>query len=202
MPNWCTNTLKVVSENEEKFKEFIDSAFVEDTETQEKKKFTFEVLYPTPPELLDTAAFSSSENSEVLIEKYEHTNWYSWRVDKWGTKWDASYGWSEIEKTGATIWFDTAWAPPIAWLEFVAEKFPELQFTMRYEEPGVNFCGVVEFIDGECTRSDEGAYEYADPETAEPVEFNSETEKWHFKESGELVSDDDTYWPDNINPYE
>ena len=38
--------------------------------------------------------------------------------------------------------FDSAWAPPINWLEVVAQLFPKLKFTLKYDEPGMGFMGV------------------------------------------------------------
>jgi len=65
--------------------------------------------------------------------------------DVWGCKWEAS----EIvvmnkSDDSITLYFDTPWAPPIAFYE----AMEELGFTVEayYWEPGMNFCG--EFVDG------------------------------------------------------
>jgi hypothetical protein len=203
MPNWCSNTLKVHSTNEERLKEFKQAVLVPNTEHPDwDPKFTFNNLYPTPAELMDENAFGQSENSEALEEKYGASDWYTWRVSNWGTKWDAAEsGIVADDNENLIVWFDTAWAPPVAWLEKIAPQFPELNFSMIYDEPGCDFCGIVEFENGECTGSEQGDYIHEDPETGREVKYNNETEKWHFTDTNETASDDESYWPEGINPY-
>ena len=203
MPNWCSNTLKVISTNEERLKEFKQAVLVINTEHPDwDPSFTFNNLYPTPPELMDENAFGQSENSDVLNLKYGASDWYTWRVANWGTKWDAAEsGISADDGHKLIVWFDTAWAPPIPWLEKIAVQFPELNFSMIFEEPGMNFCGIVEYENGECTNQEETQYQYEDPETGLEVKYNNETQKWHFTNTNESASDDEDYWPEGINPY-
>jgi hypothetical protein len=203
MPNWCTNTLEVHSTNVERLKEFKQAVLITNTENPDwDPQFTFDTLLPTPPELLEIEpAFNQSENF-ALIEKYGASDWYTWRLSNWGTKWDTSInGISVDDEQDLIVWFDTAWSPPVAWLEKIAPQFPELSFRMVYEEPGVNFCGFVEYENGECTGSEQGDYIYEDPETNREVTYNNETQKWHFTDTNEPASDDESYWPDGVNPY-
>jgi len=37
--------------------------------------------------------------------------------------------------------FDTAWSPPIAWLNKISEKYPNLRFKLTFEEQSCDFCG-------------------------------------------------------------
>ena len=69
---------------------------------------------------------------------------YYWCRDNWGTKWDATD--SQVEDSD--IHFNTAWGPPTAWLEKVAEKYSTLSFTLRYAESGCGFSGVLKYVDG------------------------------------------------------
>ena len=75
-------------------------------------------------------------------KKYGHKDWYNWSIANWGTKWDASEGGlhqslpSELEAS-----FDTAWAPPIEWLEKTTNKYKKLKFTLEYTEEGNGFEG-------------------------------------------------------------
>ena len=50
--------------------------------------------------------------------KYENDeDWYEWRVDNWGTKWDIDQEWNfTLDLPRQRSHFLTAWAPPLAWL--------------------------------------------------------------------------------------
>lgn len=208
MPNWCSNRLRVTADTPEALQKFTDVAFKQHPDNPDLLIFTFEGIYPTPPELLAETAFGESENKEALVEKYGHSDWYGWRVENWGTKWDA--GDSYVENPTATpdgkseveVSFDTAWAPPIPFLLKASEIFPELRFSLLYEEPGNDFCGYQNIQNGETLEAEEDRYEFFDETTGEQVEYDSETEKWCRIGTNEPVSDDADYWPDMMNRYE
>lgn len=202
MPNWCSNTLKVTTENAEKLKEFYNDSVIEDKDKTEWSKFTLNNLFPTPPELLNEGAFSKSENSEELVKKYGSSDWYTWRVNNWGTKWDVSESYiSENSEDELVINFDSAWSPPVAWLVAIAPKFPELKFSLSYEEPGCDFCGYIIIENGQVIETDEDIYQFFDEETDKQIEFNSELQKWCFLGTNDVVSDDENYWPEGRNPF-
>jgi hypothetical protein len=65
-----------------------------------------------------------------------------WCVVHWGTKWDVE---SRIIQEGEEILeygFDSAWAPPLEWLERVGPQFPKLSFRLWYAEGGAYYAGV------------------------------------------------------------
>jgi hypothetical protein len=92
----------------------------------------------------------------------------SWEIEHWGTKWDASFSGpfmalgeegSDVDASvaqegvlhapGHSVYtFDTAWAPPIPWVEATAEMHVELRFELRYGEPGMQFAGIVKLEGG------------------------------------------------------
>ena len=82
------------------------------------------------------------------LEKYGVKDWYDWSCNNWGTKWDASNAYideyiaedDDCDKM-IRIQFDTAWSPPMSWLEKATEKYPFLQFCMNVEEESEAFCG-------------------------------------------------------------
>jgi hypothetical protein len=97
-----------------------------------------------------------------------------------------------------TIHFQTAWAPPIGWLENVSAQFPELEFKMIFQEEGQGFCGradgidgIVEWQDGEVVLEDEDGL---------AVEWDSELDRYKYVESGEIIDDED-FWPIEHNPF-
>ncbi len=87
------------------------------------------------------------------INQSEAEQWYYWCVQNWGTKWDVSP--TNIEDNeNEEEWivsFDSAWSPPIEWLEKVCQDYRELSFNLEYCEPGMNFVGEAVAEDGDCT---------------------------------------------------
>lgn len=130
MPNWCSNKLVVSATSKKDLDEFVVKMGGQDEEG-DKREFTFNALVPRP--------------------KAEENNWYDWNVKNWGTKWDASESSVYIhdEEFRVNITFDTAWSPPIEWLEKVAPQFPKLNFTLLYYEGGMGFAGELELEEGQ-----------------------------------------------------
>jgi Ferredoxin-like domain in Api92-like protein len=103
------------------------------------------------------------------LQPAEVDDWHTWRCDNWGTKWDARFSdtgpvlvtpeadvETSLEANGLVATptvlvyrFDTAWSPPIAAVTAMAAQHPELEFRLRYGEPGEDYAGEVTFADGE-----------------------------------------------------
>ena len=49
-------------------------------------------------------------------------------------------GWTDKPRAVRFV-FDTAWAPPVAWLAVVSVKYPDLYFRLAYAEQGCGFAG-------------------------------------------------------------
>lgn len=74
---------------------------------------------------------------------------HDWQLAHWGTKWEMLATTEVVEDSESlTYRFDTAWAPPVAWLAAVAAQFPWLKCTLAYLEPEMGIAGHVEFADG------------------------------------------------------
>ena len=129
MPNWCINSFDVSHKDPEMIQRFVTSL---------KEGKLFEEFVPMPKALRETTA--PSESNGVLMEKYGHSDWYSWAIENWGTKWDVE-GESDTNADGLSThgWFDTAWAPPISFWEALAEQGFNIDAT--FDESGVGFCG-------------------------------------------------------------
>ena len=56
------------------------------------------------------------------IQKYGSPTWYQWRIQHWGTKWNAS----SAEITDGQLSFLTAWNAPKPVLEKLSHMFPSL----------------------------------------------------------------------------
>lgn len=124
MPNWCSNYLTVSG-----------------------PKDSLEKLRDE----LKTATGPLSFENHVPADSAENDSHYT----AWGTKWDVSDSDVSLEDHSSkeddaylTYRFTTAWSPPCLWLGSVVELFPDLTFSMFYEEPGVDFYGEASGEDG------------------------------------------------------
>lgn len=133
MPNWCHNTLWVSGSADEV------AAFIDHSKTDEAP-LSFEADVPIPEDDDSPYAF----------------------IDRWGTKWDASFGQygffalgadeadvdvsmtslgAVVTENAVVYKFETAWSPPLSWLEAAAECWPGLSFRLRWAEVGMAVAG-------------------------------------------------------------
>lgn len=130
MPNWCENQV-IIEGNADELKELFTLArkTPEDFDDSMEVKFLMDNLVPMPPELL------------------ENGDWYEWRLENWGTKWDLSQEYDETRvyyeegDTMADLDYQTAWAPNCDFWITVSERFPSLKIDIRYIEEGMWFMG-------------------------------------------------------------
>ena len=140
MPNWCDNTLHITHENPEMMKKVIDA--------WNSGEF-FQTMRPCPQELIDTSAGYAGETEEqqenerrelANLEKYGYKNWYDWRLDNWGTKWDIdTNGIKHKHKASFSQGFYSAWSPPIDFYEYLDKLGYDVKAS--YFEGGMGFCG-------------------------------------------------------------
>lgn len=71
---------------------------------------------------------------------------YQWCVDNWGTKWSA---YDQEKRSLTSIYFETAWSPPVPVMDALAARFPDLRFMLEYadEDIGSN-AGVIRYAKG------------------------------------------------------
>ena len=134
MPNWCNNTLYIHADNKEDMKE-LKNLLDETLEISKDNNCAVGLLnaiVSMPEELENTKKGSNGDEY----------NWYDWRVSNWGTKWDVECFETIMEEDYMEFQFDSAWGPPVTWLEIVAKLFPKLKFTLKYDETGMGFMGV------------------------------------------------------------
>jgi len=119
MPNWCWNNLTVMCTKEHvaELQDFVDkSTSIKDTE------FSFEGTLP----------------------RGDREDWYNWSLENWGTKWDACESFiNESEPQCFSVGFSSAWAPPTEWLRNIMDDYPNLEFELEYDEPGMCFAGIL-----------------------------------------------------------
>ena len=136
MPNWCMNKLTVTGPEADvqRFKEMAvgQSPWLRPGERPEEPNvLNFHSLVPIP--------------DEVLAAGYADAG-YDWEVAHWGCKWGARDACILDEWDGHIEYeFNTAWSPPIEFLEQVAKQFPSLLFLLDYDEPGMAYKGIAKF---------------------------------------------------------
>ena len=147
MPNWCHNRVTAYGDEDK----------IEEVKKIFESKTPFNDIFPQPDwkntpnengELPKLEQHKHPKTGEVIWETYnfpDGTNddrWYSWCVDNWDTKWEASeveldYEDSEILR----VEFNTAWSPPEGVMRKLREKFPDVSFSCFYDEPGMEAAG-------------------------------------------------------------
>ena len=125
MPNWCENNLTVRGPKKDllRFKKKVVGRGPYESEAP-VQPLSFHATVPQPK-------FDKDDDG-----------WYNWRVSRWGTKWEPSDVRLEESFESLTYYFDTAWGPPLVWLQATASQFPKLEFRLFYAEGGCDFAGV------------------------------------------------------------
>jgi len=148
MPNWCDNQVTITGPNS-----VIDK--IEKIVKEEKDgNGLLNFMKPMPKELDGTTSPSSSaKKPQPMIEGFD--NWYDWRCENWGTKWEVCefYG---VDRQGDTIsfGFSSAWAPPIpayqTFLMNMSEQKQDVSLKAYYYEGGCDFMGCWDNGDDDC----------------------------------------------------
>jgi hypothetical protein len=139
MPNWCYNKL-IVSGPSQQLKRFVERVRSFDDAGNEIP-LDFETLIPTPPELLRKQR-KYDDKLHLYLKRItadpgiDNDDWYTFRVRRWGTKWNLDNETEREERPGEVIYtFNTAWSPPLPWIKTASEQFPDLLFGIVYDDP-------------------------------------------------------------------
>jgi hypothetical protein len=190
MPNWCSNTLQISGDKEqlEMFKQKSISKSAMDVDI-----FLMDGCIPMPQELAICEDLTPEQKAE-RIAKYGYDNWYYWRLENWGSKWDAQEPYIIEDENGLTIHFDTAWSPAIPYIKQVAIMYPNLIFDLYFMETGEWFAGRV------FAKGDEVEEQYGEPKQVDDDgnEVRYEEEKDMYRILGTDEYTEDTH---EINPF-
>ena len=158
MPNWCNNQLIVCGPIT-----WVD-LFKEKITNEDGSLNILDNLYPVPEDLKGMPSMAGSipdndpnkEQKEANLEKYGAVDWYDWSVNHWGTKWSDSetehyddFINSDGDLKTSMYTFQSAWGPPQEGITHIATSFKPLLFDLRYQEPGMMFCGYARIGNGE-----------------------------------------------------
>ena len=106
----------------------------------------------------------SAKVQAQFIKKYGADNWYDWKTENWGTKWNASQT-TKIDEV--TISFLTAWGTPLEVIRRLSLNFTNFKFSIDYadEDTGYNVgsytCEAGLYELSELTGGSQEAYEKA-----------------------------------------
>ena len=145
---------------------------------EHKPVFSFHAFVPVPREVMlapydsnrlkEAAAkypewfgrFADLYDSNGNLIKSGLLSGYDWEHKNFGVKWDAceahitNQGGSDDDYS-VTYEFDTAWGPAMTFMDSFAALYPDLHFSLSYDEPGMGFAGNAEWSDGQCILNDQ-----------------------------------------------
>ena len=146
MPNWCSNEVSIIAENEEgteELKQFIKDCFTEEEEGDEKPLLDFEKVIPYP----DSAppkypqAINIEEQMKHPFSKWYNDFGYDWCIENWGTKWNACEQVNVLGEDEINLDFQTAWSPPQGIYKKIQTRLPNCSISWFYREDGMQLSG-------------------------------------------------------------
>jgi len=194
MPNWCSNTLTVTGPEKDvkRFRDKargptqsyngfapheverwpvhddirLKSMITTPPEPGDVVDLSFHALYPVPEDFRcfpydDTRARELGE----LVGEVRPYGGYEWESKHWGCKWGGCD--SELTSQGPdylNYGFSTAWAPPIDFFDKVSQDWPNLTFSLEYEEPGMGFRGEAIWEEGSLVHEHTDEYNHDEEE--------------------------------------
>ena len=119
-------------------------------DAEEVKNFMESVAKEKAQYKNEATGYGTIDFNKVIPEpEYKNnTDWYDWRIQNWGTKWNAY----EYVKTGNEneLYFLTAWSAPKEIYESLTKKFPNLTIEVDYADENMVYnCGKMVFENGE-----------------------------------------------------
>lgn len=148
MPNYCNNTLTLTAatrEDADHLHTFLQE--YENSSAGEERPTFFGYFRPEPD-------YEAEEDDAM-------PGWYWWRVNNWGTKWDASiHDIHWVDDYNVVLVFDTAWSPPTGVYQAMMDQ--GWGVNASYFEPGMCFVG--NWVDGE-----EEYYEYSQCQSSDEL---------------------------------
>nr|DAW36149.1 MAG TPA: Ferredoxin-like domain in Api92-like protein [Caudoviricetes sp.] len=135
MPNWCSNTMTIAAKDRESLETILGRIGSKESPIDFEKIIPQEIFSPE-------YQFTGDHMNGELDERNPRFDWYRWRIDNWGTKWNACYAsvWRDGDSC-ARFEFDTAWSPATPVFRKLVGMFPEASIYGEYDEEGMGFHG-------------------------------------------------------------
>ena len=96
-------------------------------------------------------AITTEQNGIEILSRLVPVPASSSASEYWGSKWgDCDTNSDGPDALGFSLWFTSAWSPPVDGFAKVSGLFPSLLFVLEFEESGMDFCGAAVCRAGEC----------------------------------------------------
>jgi len=173
MPNWVYNglTAQGPKESVEKMKAQLNKPFVDYIEANGDLAYDVkETKYSNPVfsfrNIIAPTDLEAYKKQPDFVDRENDNSWYNWNLRNWGVKWDVAVPNNEdnpaeyiefrtyMEETEdewtASVYynFNTAWGIPDKALATLSIQYPDLLFTLSYEEE-TGWGGECEYLRGE-----------------------------------------------------
>jgi hypothetical protein len=169
MPNWCNNYIKISG----------DEGTIRTLTSVIKSLKSSDDNGPSDDVFKSLIGLPQHMSDGDYKEK-----WYDTNIEWFGTKWDISYEehMFTFSKDEITLSCETAWSPPIPFLENLCKMY-KVNAYLFYSEGGVGFAGETTFnwVHGELEVYDdecgylEGIYKYSNEEFWSEVEYRADS---------------------------
>jgi hypothetical protein len=194
VPNWCQNRLTVTGDPE-RIASFREAVRTIDADGN-VLPLSLEKVAPTPTGYLDgTERWRDATDFHQMVEALDELtteaerrrfmrdnpgfastlmevdqvgkdDWYHWRDQFWGTKWDLSSESTEVMESGDDTFClvaSSAWSPIVPATSKLAAGNPELGFELVFAEPDGGFAGRAVWRGGALVSLDEHSYGALEP---------------------------------------
>ena len=99
-------------------------------------------------------SFTLTKTIPEPIVKDENWDWYEWRCENWGTKWNVyDISITKISDTQIKLDFLTAWNPPHKWFETIGKRFSNLTLRLSWVDEDFPRSGLLEAKEGLVTNN-------------------------------------------------
>tara|TARA_R100000152_G_C6780809_1_gene214080 strand:+ start:2681 stop:3145 length:465 start_codon:yes stop_codon:yes gene_type:complete len=150
MPNWCLNEVRVYFPDVETRDEFLRAVEGgrkvtmalggEEIKQMEHTTMLFNSILPEPKHTIE----GEGVDQKWIGENGEEYDWYNWRCQNWGTKWEPDIIHFDREDDTTVYWeMYTAWCPPDGIYNKLCEDWEDKDVTINwfYREDGMQIAG-------------------------------------------------------------
>lgn len=133
----CAIPIRCMNPDDKKIADALVENMFSENWLQEVYTRTQEWAY-NAPESKKAEMFSMGQIYVDNYKKYGAATWYNWRIDNWGTKWNALGTGKWIDDD--TITFKTAWSAPLPVMEKLSKMYPDRNVVIKWadEDEGSN----------------------------------------------------------------